>query len=119
MNNIDYWFTTETGKHIPVMINETPKEAVERTFQNKVQSNVLKNRESLTSYVKEQVNVDLNKAATEKQSHPRSYLNIDSRKLTENEMYNLRKALQSYGHNINIESNGVYDYAITYERDLK
>ena len=118
-NDIEYWFTTDTGTHVPVKRNETKAQAMERTFNNSVkekQTTPIKanNRENLNALIKEQINVDLDKAATERQSHPRRYLNIDSRKLSHNELNSLMYYANK--NHINIESNGVYDYAITYKK---
>lgn len=119
-NDIDYWFTTDTGVHVPVRHNETKEAAIQRTFnENNIQSKPtekITNRKQLTSYVKEQINMDLESMATERQSHPRSYLNIDTRNLTPSEFNQLKNVLKDYGHDLRIESNGVHDYAITYER---
>lgn len=76
---------------------------------------VLNNKDSLVKYLKEQVNVDITKAINPK-SKKRSYLDVDFRKLTQNEITQIRTALNSYGHKVQILSNGVHNYAIMYEK---
>ena len=72
------------------------------------------NRKNLVSAVKEQIDVDLEKAATERQFAPRRGLNIDSRKLEKNEFSSLKTFL--YKHKITMQENGVYDYFINYKK---
>ena len=72
----------------------------------------LNNRKNLVDYIKWQLDIDLEKAITEKQFSPRKGLNIDSRKLSKNEFNSLKSKLLK--EEIRIESNGVYDYFITY-----
>lgn len=50
----------------------------------------------------------------ERQFAPRRGLNIDSRKLTQNEFNTVKSYLLK--NNIRTESNGVYDYFITFEK---
>ena len=59
-------------------------------------------------------NIDLEKAITEKQFAPRKGLNIDSRKLDQNEMNTIKKIM--YEKEMVMQSNGVYDYFIYYEK---
>ena len=75
---------------------------------------VLNNRKNLVDYFKIQADIDLEKAATERQFAPRKGLNIDSRKLDKNEFFTLRTMLNK--KDIQINENGVYDYFITYEK---
>lgn len=114
-DNIKYWFSTENGTHIPVKEGETKEEAINKRFNN-ISSNKITNRKELTNYVKEQINLDIESLATEKQTHPRSYLNIDTRNLSPSQIIQLKNVLKNYGHNLTMESNGVYDYAISYEK---
>ena len=105
--------------HSDFVSYETKEQAIKRAFDNSVkekQATPIKanNRESLNALIKEQIDVDLDKAATERQAHPRSYLNIDSRKLSKNELNSLMYYANK--NDINIQSNGVYDYAITYKK---
>lgn len=72
------------------------------------------NRANLVKYIKEQININLEKAITENQFAPRRGLNIDSRKLTINEFNALKSILIK--NKISIESNGAYDYFITYQK---
>ena len=72
------------------------------------------NRKNLVNSINEQINVNLNKAATERQFAPRRGLNIDSRKLSKNDLATLRTYANKQG--IRIESNGVNDYFITYKK---
>lgn len=74
----------------------------------------LNNRKNLVDYVKEQIDVDLDEAATENQFAPRRGLNIDSRKLTVNELNYVRTIMIK--KDIRMESNGTYDYFIYYEK---
>ena len=128
MNDIAYWFTTEDGVHVPVKRNETKVQAMNRVFnednnQSSMSSKIMEketlhNRESLVNYVKHQTNIDLNNYATEKQSHPRRYLNIDTKQMNPNDFREIQGILSKYGHNMKLESNGVTDYAIEYEKKV-
>lgn len=115
---MDYWFTTEDGVHIHANSGETKAQAMDRVFNKNTEINFkpITNRKELTDYVKEQINVNLDELATERQTHPRSYLNIDTRNLNPSEINQLKNVLKNYGHNIQMLENGVYDYAITYKR---
>ena len=75
---------------------------------------VLNNRKNLIEYFRIQTNIDLEKAATERQFAPRRGLNIDSRKLDQNEFNTVKKIIIEKG--MSMQSNGVYDYFITYEK---
>jgi hypothetical protein len=72
------------------------------------------NRVNLVKYIKEQIDINLEKAITEEQFAPRRGLNIDSRKLTINEFNALKSILIK--NKIRIESNGVYDYFIWFKK---
>lgn len=74
----------------------------------------LNNKQNLVDYFKIQTNIDLEKAMTEKQFAPRKGLNIDSRKLDQNEMNTIKKIM--YEKEMVMQSNGVYDYFIYYEK---
>lgn len=90
------------------------KETEVKTDIKEKTSKELNNRKNLVDYVKEQIDVDLDEAATENQFAPRRGLNIDSRKLTINEL-NFVKTIM-IKKDIRMESNGVYDYFIYYEK---
>lgn len=72
------------------------------------------NRKNLVNSINEQISVNLNKAATERQFAPRTGLNIDSRKLSKNEFSTLRSFTAK--KDIRMESNGVYDYFIRFKK---
>ena len=72
------------------------------------------NRKNLVNSINEQISVNLNKAATERQFAPRTGLNIDSRKLSKNEFSTLRSFTKR--KNIRMESNGVNDYFIRFKK---
>lgn len=90
------------------------KEIEKKTDAKEKAPKELNNRKNLVDYVKEQVDVDLDEAATENQFAPRRGLNIDSRKLTVNEL-NFVKTIM-IKKDIRMESNGTYDYFIYYEK---
>lgn len=54
---------------------------------------VLNNRKNLVEYVKQQIDIDLEEAATENQFAPRRGLNIDSSKMTINELNNVKNIM--------------------------
>ena len=81
--------------------------------QEKTKAGNFSNRKNTVNFVKEQIDVDLNKAATERQGSPRRGLNIDGRKLDRNEFATLRTFLNK--KNIRFESNGVYDYFVWFK----
>lgn len=72
------------------------------------------NRKNLVNSINEQISVNLNKAATERQFAPRTGLNIDSRKLSKNEFSTLKSFAER--KDIKIESNGVNDYFIRFKK---
>lgn len=82
--------------------------------ENKKIPQTLNNRKNLVDYVREQIDVDLEEAATENQFAPRRGLNIDSRKLTINELNSVKTIMIK--KDIRMESNGTYDYFIYYEK---
>lgn len=75
---------------------------------------VLNNRKNLVEYVKQQIDIDLEEAATENQFAPRRGLNIDSSKMTINELNNVKNIMIK--KDIRMESNGIKDYFIYYEK---
>ena len=84
-------------------------------------SNVqLNNKKSVIDFVKQQTEIDLNKAVDEDRfsTKSRTYLDIDSRKLSTNEFNTIRKLLQ-YDKGLRFESNGAYNYAIYYKKNRK
>lgn len=105
---------TVGGRRIFIKEGQSLTEAMKESGKFKNSNNQLNNRKNLVSYIKEQIDVDLEKAITEKQFAPRKGLNIDSRKLTINEFNALKSILIK--NKIRIESNGVYDYFITYQK---
>lgn len=82
--------------------------------ENKKIPQTLNNRKNLVDYVREQIDVDLEETATENQFAPRRGLNIDSRKLTINELNSVKTIMIK--KDIRMESNGTYDYFIYYEK---
>ena len=84
-------------------------------------SNVqLNNKKSVIDFVKQQTKIDLNKAVDEDRfsTKSRTYLDIDSRKLSINELNTVRRLLQ-YDKGLRFESNGAYNYAIYYKKNRK
>ena len=81
---------------------------------------VLSNKNDVINFVKKQVNVDLSKAIDENRfsSRSRTYLDIDSRKLSINEFNTIRKLLQ-YDKGLRFVDNGAYNYAIYYQKKKK
>lgn len=73
------------------------------------------NRDSITYAIKERIEVDLKKAITENQPRPRTGINIDSRKLSRNELNSLK--LFANRNSIRMESNGTNDYFIWYKKN--
>lgn len=107
---------TKTGGWFNINdIEDSSKAPTNKYMNDKIRGSVsFNNRKNLTTHIKEQTNVDLDKMATEKQFAPRRGLNIDSRKASENDFNTLKSYLLK--NNIRIESNGVYDYFITYKK---
>lgn len=81
---------------------------------------VLSNKNDVINFVKKQVNVDLGKAIDENRfsSRSRTYLDIDSSKLSINEFNEVRRLLQ-YQKGLRFESNGAKNYAIYYQKKKK
>lgn len=107
------WITIN-GTHVFVKDGENPMEAFNNQ-KGKIQKtpNTLNNRKNIVDYFRIQSDIDLEKAVTERQFAPRRGLNIDSRKLNQNEFNTIKRKLIE--KNISIQSNGVNDYFITYE----
>lgn len=82
-------------------------------FKDKTPS-ILNNRKNLVEYVKQQIDIDLEEVATENQFAPRRGLNIDSSKMTINELNNVKNIMIK--KDIRMESNGIKDYFIYYEK---
>lgn len=51
------WFTTETGSHVPIMKNQSKKDAIEKHFSGKN----LNKKDSFFSTIEHQTGVDLRK----------------------------------------------------------
>lgn len=108
-------WVTISGAHVFVKDGQSPMDAfIKQKGGIQKTPETLNNRKNLVDYFRIQTDIDLEKAATEKQFAPRRGLNIDSRKLDKNEFFTLRTQLNKKG--ISIQSNGVYDYFITYEK---
>ena len=108
------WITIN-GAHVFVKDGQSPMDAFIRQ-KGGIQKTpeTLNNRKNLVDYFRIQTNIDLEKAATERQFAPRRGLNIDSRKLDQNEFNTIKRILIE--KNMSIQSNGVNDYFITYEK---
>ena len=80
----------------------------------------LNNKNNLIDFVKQQTKIDLNKAIDEDRfsTKSRTYLDIDSRKLSINEFNTIRRLLQ-YDKGLRFESNGAYNYAIYYKKNRR
>lgn len=108
-------WVTINGAHVFVKDGQNPMDAfIKQKGGIQKTPEVLNNRKNLVEYFRIQADIDLEKAATERQFAPRRGLNIDSRKLDKNEFFELRTILNK--KNIAINENGVYDYFITYEK---
>lgn len=112
------WRTVE-GRRIFIKDGEDLATAMKNSgkFGNKEEQKTpetLNNKQNLVDYFKIQTNIDLEKAITEKQFAPRKGLNIDSRKLDQNEMNTIKEIM--YKKEMVMQSNGVYDYFIYYEK---
>jgi hypothetical protein len=133
-NNITGWFTTEDGVHVPIHGNESKVQAMNKAFGshytedefterkqtiNNIVNKELTNRADIIDYVKEQTNIDLSLIEGRPSTKPRTFFNVQLEKLSPSDQNAVRNILQSYGHNINIQSNGVSDYAISFEKKKK
>ena len=104
---------TVSGRRIFIKDGQSLTDAMKESGKFKGNNSQLNNRKNLVDYFKEQTNIDLEKTATEKQFAPRRGLNIDSRKLTVNELNTIKSILLK--KDMRIESNGVHEYFITYK----
>ena len=108
-------WVTINGAHVFVKDGQNPMDAfIKQKGGIQKTPEVLNNRKNLVEYFRIQTDIDLEKAATERQFTPRRGLNIDSRKLDQNEFNTIKKIIIE--KNMRMESNGVYDYFITYEK---
>ena len=114
------WVTIK-GAHVYIeddnTISKGPKDFIKKVNTEKETNNtssVLNNRKNLVNYVKQQIDIDLDKVATENQFAPRRGLNIDSSKMTINELNNVKHIMTK--KDIRMESNGIKDYFIYYEK---
>lgn len=73
------------------------------------------NRDSMTYAIKERTEIDLKKAITENQPRPRTGINIDSRKLSINELNSLKSFANR--NDIRMESNGTNSYFIWFKKN--
>lgn len=106
---------TVGGRRIFIKDGEDLETAMKNSGKfDKKTPTTLNNRKNLVDYVKEQIDVDLEKCATEKQFAPRRGLNIDSRKLDINELNSLKTLMLK--KEMRMETNGVYDYFINFEK---
>lgn len=105
---------TIAGRRVFIKEGQSLTDAMKESGKFNKMPEKMNNRKNLVDSVKIQTDVDLEKAATERQFAPRRGLNIDSRELTKNEFNTVRSYLMK--KNIRMESNGVYDYFITYEK---
>jgi hypothetical protein len=105
---------TVGGRRIFIKEGQSLTDAMKDSKKFNKDNSQLKNKISLVNYIKEQTEIDLEKAITEKQFAPRRGLNIDSRKLNTNEFNTVKSILLK--KSMRIESNGVYDYFITYQK---
>ena len=108
-------WVTINGAHVFVKDGQNPMDAfIKQKGGIQKTPEVLNNRKNLVEYFRIQADIDLEKAATERQFAPRRGLNIDSRKLDQNEFNTIKKIIIEKG--MRMESNGVYDYFIDYEK---
>ena len=109
---------TVSGRRIFIKKGQSLTDAMKESgkFENSKKENesILNNRKNLVNYIKERLDIDLDNAATENQFAPRRGLNIDSRKLTQNELNDVKRIMIK--KDIRMESNGQYDYFIYYEK---
>ena len=108
-------WVTINGAHVFVKEGQNPMDAfIKQKGGIQKTPEVLNNRKNLIEYFRIQTDIDLEKATTERQFAPRRGLNIDSRKLDQNEFNTVKKIIIEKG--MSMQSNGVYDYFITYEK---
>lgn len=119
MSDLGGVWRTVGGRRIFIKDGEDLATAMKNSgkFRNKEEQKtpeILNNKQNLVDYFRIQTDIDLEKAITEKQFAPRKGLNIDSRKLDQNEMNTIKKIM--YEKEMIMQSNGVYDYFIYYEK---
>ena len=118
MKGCDYMengvWRTISGRRVFIKEGQSLTEAMKESGKFNNSNYRFNNRVNLVKYIKEQIDINLEKAITEEQFAPRRGLNIDSRKLTINEFNALKSILIK--NKIRIESNGVYNYFITYQK---
>ena len=105
---------TVAGRRIFIKEGQSLTDAMKESGKFNKMPEKMNNRKNLVATVKNQIDVDLDKAATERQFAPRRGLNIDSRKLNQNEFNSVKSFLNK--NNIRFESNGVFEWFITYEK---
>ena len=119
MSDLGGVWRTVGGRRIFIKDGEDLETAMKNSgkFGNKDEQKtpeILNNKQNLVDYFKIQTDIDLEKAVTEKQFAPRRGLNIDSRKLDINELNSLKTLMLK--KEMRMETNGVYDYFIWYEK---
>ncbi len=123
MDNIGGVWRTVGGRRIFIKDGQDLASAMKESgkFSNKQiedkkdkTPSILNNRKNLVEYVKQQIDIDLEEVATENQFAPRRGLNIDSSKMTINELNNVKDIMIK--KDIRMESNGIKDYFIYYEK---
>ena len=91
-----------------------------RDFANSRKTYTFDNRNNIINALKEQTNVDLSKAIDDNRfsTKSRTYFDVDSRKLNQNEFNTMMKYLK-YDNDVRIESNGAYHYSIYYKKSRR
>ena len=108
-----------TGSGFLGQEKETYSQYVERVLENKPRPITamtdFSNKSNMTYAIKERTEIDLKKAMTEKQPRPRTGINIDSRKISRNELNTLKSFANR--NNIRMESNGANEYFIWFKKN--
>lgn len=91
-----------------------------KPYQDNTKTYTFDNRNNIINALREQTNVDLTKAVddTRFSTRSRTYFDVDSRKLNQNEFNAMMRYLK-YDHNVRIEANGAYHYAIYYKKNRR
>ena len=105
---------TIAGRRVFIKEGQSLTDAMKESGKFKKTPEKMNNRKNLIDKLKIQIDVDLEKSVTERQFAPRKGLNIDSRKLNQNEFSSVRSYLSK--NNVRIESNGVFEWFITYQK---
>lgn len=105
---------TIAGRRVFIKEGQSLTDAMKESGKFKKTPEKMNNRKNLIDTLKIQIDVDLEKSVTERQFAPRKGLNIDSRKLNQNEFSSVRSYLSK--NNVKIESNGVFEWFITYQK---